>query len=305
MATYLLILYFILTTFFKPNSISELHQQYTSHFIAASLGGKPSSEQPPKANSNLQRNILVQVIHYLISHTYDCPRDEIKHIAKQNHLQEHILKRLTRSTSLQKCKLLWQLSSIIHDDKRVTSMLSKYLNSRNHDIRAHALIAILSAKPSELILIISSLKFKLRPSDIQRIIALIRQGSLFVVIEPLFENENDNHNLKMLALAIVRNFGVDIADKYLYHIIKTEQSPRILEEAIYTLTSLKRPLKYKLIKQRLASVSERKRKRLCRHLSVEGYSLNSIKAILEPTEYQYAQQLITSYKRQLAQSQNI
>ena len=302
-ASYCLILYFIFATPSESSLNSELHQEYTAYLIATSLMGDTPNEQPPQAESNAQRNTLLEAIHCLVSHTYDCHREMIQRIAKQNLLQEHILKQLPGSSTFKKCRLLGQLSSIIHDDKSATTALAKYLNSRNHDIRIHALMAMLAAKPSELITIISGLKFRLQPSDIHRIIALIRQGSLFVVIEPLFES--NNHNLKMLALAIVRNFGVEIADKYLYHIIKSDHRPDIAEEAIYTLTTLKRPLKYKIIKERLALSSERQRKRLCRHLSVEGYSLNSIKAILEPTEYQYAQQLITSYKRQLAQSQTI
>lgn len=301
--SYCLILYFIFAAPSEPNLSSELHQEYTAYLIATSLVGNTPNEQPPHTTTRAQRNTLIETIHCLVSHTYDCHRDMIQHIAKQNRLQEHILKQMTGSTTLHKCRLLSQLSSIIHDDKRIATTLSRYLHSRNHNIRTHALMAMLAAKPSELITIISGLKFRLSPSDIHRIIALIRQGSLFVVIEPLFES--NNHNLKMLALAIVHNFGVDIADKYLYHIIRTEPNPDIAEEAIYTLTTLKRPLKYKIIKERLAMASERQRKRLCRHLSVEGYSLNSIRAILEPTEYQYAQQLITSYKRQLTQSQTV
>lgn len=300
---YLFILYFLWVSNRKTIQASELHREYASKLIAYVLGSQESPEQSLQATSRQQRNALIQTIHNLISHTYDSQRDAIRLIVKQNQLQKHIVKQLTYSTALHKCRLLWQLTSIIYDDKCVISTLTKYLNSSNHNIRTHALIAILSAKPSELISIISSLQFRLKPSDILRIISLIRQGSLFVVIEPLFES--DNHNLKMLALAIVSNFGIDIADKYIYHIINNEQDPTIVEEAIYTLTTLKRPLKYRAIKKCLASASEYQRMKLCRHLSVEGYSLNSIKAILNPAECQYAQQLITSYKRQIVQTQSV
>lgn len=294
---YLFTLYFLFAPYFKQRNFSKFQQKCTSYFIATSLGNESPSEHSIKAESRQQRNTLIQVIHTLTSHTYDCQRDIIQHIAKQNNLQQHILKYLPYASSLQKYHLLSLLSSIIYNDTATMSTLTKYLNSANPHIRTNALIAMLVAKPTELITIISALKFELQPLDIARIITLIRQGSLFVVIEPLFESHN--HNLQTLALAIVRNFGIDIADKYLYRIIATEHDPNIIEDAIYTLTALKRPLKYKVIRERLATTSEQQRKRLCRHLSVEGYSLQSIKAILNPIECQYAKRLITSYKRQL------
>lgn len=300
---YLFILYFLFAPYIKQHAHSALLQQYTTYLIASSLGNEDESGHSLQAKSRLQRKTLIQAIHSLISHTYDCPKDLIQLIVKQNNLQLYILKQLPHSTALQKYHLLSQLSSIIYDDTTIISQLKSYLNNRNRHIRTNALIAILAAKPSELITIISSLKFELQPLDIIHIIALIRQGSLFVVLEPLFESRNIN--LQKLALAIVRNFGIDIADKYIYGIISSEKNLTIVDDAIYTLTALKRPLKYKVLRKRVATSSEFQRKRLCRHLSVEGYSLQSIKAILDPAECQYAKRLITSYKGQLTQSQTV
>lgn len=296
-----MILHLTVVSYFKSSTHSALYKRYTAHLIATSFNANATPKTTITTSSHHQRNTLTEAIHLLTIHTYDSQREVIKHIVEDNNLQEHIFRQLRHASSLKKCRLLTLLSSIILENKTHIPIIKKYLHCHNHNIRSHALIALLATTPTELIPIISSLRFELQPTDIARIITLIRQGTLCVVIEPLFES--NNRNLQMLALAIVRSFGIDIADKYILQIIASSQYPSLAEDAIYTLTALKRPLKYRIIKERLASASEHRRKKLCRHLSVEGYSIQSIRAILPLEECHDAKLLITSYKRQLSQPQ--
>jgi hypothetical protein len=196
--------------------------------------------------------------------------------------------------------LLSYLASVIDADTQNISILEEYLRNGNHHLRIGALIAMLAAKPSKAMTTLSSIEFRLQPLDIVRIISLIRQGRITVALEPLFES--GNRNLLMLGMALVRTFGIGIVDKQLYNIIKRESDPDLIYDAIYTLTHLKRPLRHKITRECIASMPDLQRKRLCRHLSVEGYSVQCINAVLSPSESLYAKQLITSFKRQLSQA---
>lgn len=231
-----------------------------------------------------------------MSHTYGCDNSALRHIITTNHLPEYLLGQLATASTLRRCRLLSQLASYITPSTDI-SPLQRYLKSNNHFIRTGALIALLSASPSGTMQILSSLHFQLQPLDIQRIIALVRRGRISVVLEPLLENHD--RNLQLLGMALVRSFGIGIVDKHLYRICQGQDS-ELTQSAIYTLTHLKRPLRHKIIRECVATMSEQQRKRLCRHLSVEGYSMQSINAILSPTECLYAKRLITSYKRQLS-----
>ena len=274
----------------------NLRKEYTSKLISICFSDNYTSEQFPHARRAQHRDILSQTIHNILSHTYGCDSKALQQTIMCSHLNEHLLKRLFSATTFNKYITLSQLTSTINATTD-TSALQELLHSHDHNLRIGALMALLAAKPSGSMQILSSIDFNLQPIDIQRIIALIRRGKISVVLEPLFEN--NNRNLKLLGMALVRSFGICIVDKHLYQIINEDKDPILIFDAIYTLTHLKRPLKPTLIKGGIATMSEQQRKRLCRHLSVEGYSIQSINAILSPPESLYAKRLITSYKRLL------
>lgn len=290
------ILFFIISNNRNYINRHNLRKEYTSKLISICFSDNYTSEQFPHAQRAQHRDILSQTIHNILSHTYGCDSKALQQTIMCSHLNEHLLKRLFSATTFNKYITLSQLTSTINTTTD-TSALQELLHSHDHNLRIGALMALLAAKPSGSMQILSSIDFNLQPIDIQRIIALIRRGKISVVLEPLFEN--NNRNLKLLGMALVRSFGICIVDKHLYQIINEDKDPILIFDAIYTLTHLKRPLKHTLIKGGIATMSEQQRKRLCRHLSVEGYSIQSINAILSPPESLYAKRLITSYKRLL------
>ena len=278
----------------------HLQRQYTSLLISTLIDDSLNRGPFTDIGGFRDRNILTQSIHSIISHTYGCDNPTVKQIIKQHHLAQHIIRRLHISSTRRKCELLSHLASVIDADTQTSSTLEEYLRSDNHNLQIGALIALLAARPSKVMSTLSSIEFRLQPLDIVRIISLIRQGRITVALEPLFES--GNRNLLMLGMALVRTFGIGIVDKHLYNIIKAEADPDLIYDAIYTLTHLKRPLRHKITRECIASMPDLQRKRLCRHLSVEGYSVQCINAVLSPSESLYAKQLITSFKRQLSQA---
>ena len=259
------------------------------------------SEQPAhlRAGSVRSRLALAEAIYVVMSHTYGNDVEQLRTIAEQNKLAGLLLRRTKRSHGAKRAHILMLLSTIPITDE-VASKIERYTHSRDKDIRMSALTAILAAKPSVAIQTIASLEFDLSPFDTTRIIALLRRGLLPIAYEPLLASAN--RNLRILGLAIVRSFGIEIAEKRLHKIITTEEDISVINETIYTLASMGRPLGHTKIRERLAAMPARKRKELCRHLTVEGYSLSAVQSLFTERESVYAESLINSYKRALART---
>ena len=245
------------------------------------------------------RLALAEAIYVVMSHTYGNDVAQLRTIVEQNKLTGLLLRRAKRSHGAKRAHILMLLSTIPITNEIITK-IERYTLSRDKDVRMSALTAILAAKPSAAIQTIASLEFDLSPFDTTRIIALLRRGLLPIAYEPLLASAN--RNLRILGLAIVRSFGIEIAEKRLHKIITTEEDISVINETIYTLASMGRPLGHTKIRERLAAMPAHKRKELCRHLTVEGYSLAAVQSLFTERESVYAESLINSYKRALART---
>ena len=259
------------------------------------------SEQPTqlRARSVRSRLALAEAIYVVMSHTYGNDMEQLRTIAEQNKLARLLLQCVRLCRGAKRSHILMLLSTIPIKEE-VVSKIEHYIHSRDKDVRISALTAILAAKPSTAIHTIASLEFGLSPFDTTRIIALLRRGLLPIAYEPLLASAN--RNLRILGLAIVRSFGIEIAEKHLHKIITTEEDISVVSETIYTLASMGRPLGHTKIRERLAAMPAHKRKELCRHLTVEGYSLSAVRSLFTERESIYAESLINSYKRALARA---
>lgn len=248
------------------------------------------------AHGSRQRMALAEAIYTMVSHTYGIDVNLFKQIATQNRLEELILRSARHSSETRRAHLLMLMSSLpLSAPARDT--LRGYLVSDNALVRTSALLAMLVNEPTSAIRSIASMEFDLQPLDIARIITLLRRGVLPIAHEPLLLN--NNRNLRMLGLALVRSFGITEAEKQLYHIIYTEKNHEVLIEAIYTLSSLGRPLNRTRIRERLAGLSATQRRDFCRHMTIEGYSLQTMQALFSCDESLYAEKIINTYKRGL------
>ena len=251
------------------------------------------------AGSVRSRLALAEAIYVVMSHTYGNDVEQLRAISEQNKLAKLLLRRVRLCRGAKRSHILMLLSTIPITAEIITK-IERYTHSHDKDVRMSALTAILAAKPSTAIQTIASLEFDLSPFDTTRIIALLRRGLLPIAYEPLLASAN--RNLRILGLAIVRSFGIEIAEKRLHKIITTEEDISVINETIYTLASMGRPLGHTKIRERLAAMPARKRKELCRHLTVEGYSLSAVQSLFTERESVYAESLINSYKRALART---
>lgn len=285
----------------RRSSGREIARMQYSRQLTALLLQEPDDIEKVaiRAHNARERMALTEAIYTIMSHSYGCDIQLLRHVAECNRLQQMLCRRTRWARGARRARLL-MLQSAIPAAENATEELRRYLNSRDCDVRISALLATLAATPTMAIRTISALEYELSPFDLARIISLLRRGLLPIAYEPLLAD--GNNNLQMLGMAIVRSFGIEIAEKRLHQIITSERNPAIVSQAIYTLSSLGRPLGHTRIRERLAAMPSSERKALCRHLSVEGYSLGAVRGIFTEQESDYAEVLINSYKRALARS---
>lgn len=264
--------------------------------IVKMLFAEQVSEIYPHADTPQRRRALAEALHAVMSHTYGADKHVLCELIEQTQLDIFLLRKIKQSHNIERAHIL-MLISAMPTQKPICSLLQPYLYSNHSHIRTAALLALLATSPSTAIATVSSISYNLTNFDIARIIMLLRRGILPIAYEPLLMSEN--RNLCMLGLAIVRNFGIEIADKHLQNIIATSTDYIITKEALYTLSSLGRPLGRTKIRQKIDAMPPHLRKELCRHLTHEGYSLAALRTLFAPSEMLYTESLIKSYKRNL------
>ena len=267
--------------------------------ITALLTSDSTPRENIRARSSRSRLALAEAIHTVVSHTYGNETERLRNLVESLKLDRFIMRRVLYTRGTRRARLLMLMSTLPTPNYSSQHFL-RYAHSADSNTRNSALLTIMAISPTSAIQTIASLKYDLSPFDIARILTLLRRGLLPIAYEPLLGN--NNRNLRMLGLAIVRTFGIDIAEKRLHNIITSESNHSVVSEAIYTLASLGRPLHHARIRERLSSMSEYDRRSLCRHLSVQGYSLSAVKAIFPQAESRYAERLINSYKRALVRT---
>ena len=248
------------------------------------------------ARTRSERIALCEAIHIVRSHTYGTDSSPLNQTIRDNGLERLLFQRIRYSTGLRRAHWL-TLSSCITLGEKSIHKLERLSNSRNHAIRIASVVSLIASDPQMAIQRISALRYRLSPLDISRIISLLRRGIIPIAYEPLLQSSN--YNLQMLGIAIVRNFGIDIADKRLHDIISSCNDKAIVREAILTLSSLGRPLGRAKIRYRMSSMSISERKSFCRYLATEGYSVQALRTLFSEKEMHYAEALIKSYKRDL------
>lgn len=279
----------------QRHAFARLQKSYIRQIVKMLLCEECRSVYPTPTKS-LHRIALTEALHTVLSHTYGTDLNTIYELVGRYHLDTFLLRQIKWSRGTRQAHFILLLSTA-PTMQPVMHILQRHLTSRHTEHRTAALLATLAVRPSTAIASIAALHYPLSALDIARIIALLRRGILPIAYEPLLAS--GNHNLRMLGLAIVRNFGIEIADKQLQNIILSSDNDTVIREAIYTLAALGRPLGRAKIRLRLSEMDTAYRKELCRHLTREGYSLAALRTIFSPSEIASSAALINSYKRDI------
>ena len=126
----------------------------------------------------------------------------------------------------------------------------------------------LSADPSTALRLMAEYPEPFSACEVGEIMAVLRRGMLPIAYEPLIGSPS--RNLRIVGLNIVRQFGIEEAERQLLRIVAGDEVPEVGREALYTLCTLRRPLTRRRVSRRLAVMSPAERKALMRYMAAEG-----------------------------------
>ena len=126
--------------------------------------------------------------------------------------------------------------------------------------------------------------------EVGEIMAVLRRGMLPIAYEPLIGSPS--RNLRIVGLNIVRQFGIEEAERLLLRIVSGDEDPELVREALYTLCALRRPLTRRAVSGRLSAMPPAERKALLRYVVAEGYSPGPLRRLLDERERPYYESLV-------------
>ena len=175
---------------------------------------------------------------------------------------------------------------------------ARYAASRNRYVRFQSLMVRLAADPSTALRLMAEYPEPFSACEVGEIMAVLRRGMLPIAYEPLIGSPS--RNLRIVGLNIVRQFGIEEAERLLLRIVSGDEDPELVREALYTLCALRRPLTRRAVSGRLSAMPPTERKALLRYVVAEGYSPGPLRRLLDERERPYYESLVQTYKRSLA-----
>ena len=158
-----------------------LTQRYVTHIINALLEHRDVSLI---VEGRARRKLLVRAIYLVVSHSYAVDHSLLRYVVEQNHLDTFVLRHIRLSHGVRRARwLLW--ASALPLPRRELRSLRRYVFSGDRLVRTSALLALLAAQPLRAMLLVGTLRYRLSPFDLRRVVALLRRGMLPVACEPL------------------------------------------------------------------------------------------------------------------------
>lgn len=275
---------------------AELARQYLRIVIMSQMSGRRRAPVFPRLDCAGARHVLAVVLARLTASTYGLDPEPLQRIVKETNLTDYLLRRVRRTRG---CRRAWFLSllSRLPADDAAAEAASAYAADRNRYVRFYALMVQLAADPSVSLKLLAAYPDSLSAFELAEIMAALRRGILPVAYEPLVGSAC--RNLRSLGLCIVRQFGIEEAEKSLLHIAETDDAPELGREAVYTLCALQRPLGRYEVAKRVQLMSRAERKSLLRYMALEGYAGEALTGVFSRDEAPYFEALVHSYKRPL------
>ena len=212
-------------------------------------------------------------------------------------LDAWLLRRPARSRGYRRARCLLLLSRL-PVGAAAADCAARYAASRNRYVRFQSLMVRLAADPSTALRLMAEYPEPFSACEVGEIMAVLRRGMLPIAYEPLIGSPS--RNLRIVGLNIVRQFGIEEAERLLLRIVSGDEDPELVREALYTLCALRRPLTRRAVSGRLSAMPPAERKALLRYVVAEGYSPGPLRRLLDERERPYYESLVQTYKRSLA-----
>lgn len=280
----------------RRNRDAVLQRKYLHIVMLALLSNGEEAPRFPLLHRPGARRLLVETVGRLVAVTHGLDPAPLRRIVTQYGLDEWLLRRIRYARGYRRARYLLLLSRLPAGDS-VGAKAARYARSRNRYVRFYALMTQLAAEPATSLRRMAEYEHPFSACEVAEIMTMLRRGMLPIAYEPLVESPN--RNLRMVGLGIVRQFGIEEAEKLLLTMVGGEPEPELGREALYTLCSMRCSLTRREVAGRIASMDRAQRKALLRHMAREGYSPSVLQRLFDDRERPYFESLIHSYKRSL------
>ena len=262
---------------------AALRAKYLRIVMLYLLAGEGPAPRFPMIRRAGARLLLVETVAGLAGVTYG--------------LDAALLRRTARSRGYRRARCLLLLSRL-PVGAAAADCAARYAASRNRYVRFQSLMVRLAADPSTALRLMAEYPEPFSACEVGEIMAVLRRGMLPIAYEPLIGSPS--RNLRIVGLNIVRQFGIEEAERLLLRIVSGDEDPELVREALYTLCALRRPLTRRAVSGRLSAMPPAERKALLRYVVAEGYSPGPLRRLLDERERPYYESLVQTYKRSLA-----
>lgn len=274
-----------------------LGSRYLRILMLYLLSGEGSVPRFPMIRRAVARRLLAETVAGLTGVTYGLDTEPLRRIVSEYGLDRWLLDRARRTSGSRRARCLLLLARLPLDEA-VAARAARYARSRDRRVRFQALMVQLSADPSTALRLMAEYPEPFSACEVGEIMAVLRRGMLPIAYEPLIGSPS--RNLRIVGLNIVRQFGIEEAERLLLRIVSGDEDPELVREALYTLCALRRPLTRRAVSGRLSAMPPAERKALLRYVVAEGYSPGPLRRLLDERERPYYESLVQTYKRSLA-----
>lgn len=238
------------------------------------------------------RHALAEVLSRLAASTYGLDNRPLRRIVRENGLESYLLRRIRRTRGYRRAYYLLLLSRLPLE-AQTDAAVARYTASRNPYVSFYALMTRLAFDPTMALRLVGEFARPFTVYEVSEVMATLRRGVLPVAYEPLLDSSD--RNLRIVGLNIVRQFGIEEAERQLLGIVRNGPQ-ELAREAVYTLCALHRPLARREVADFVRGMNAADRKALLRSMAREGYSARAVGALSPEPERAYYRSLVDSYK---------
>lgn len=274
-----------------------LQRRYMRIVTMMMTDGRHAGSRFPMIGRPGAKEVLARVLVLVASSSYGADRALLERLVAENGVDRWLLRRVRLTGGYTRARYLSLIASL-PVGPHVVKRVSRYAQSRNRYVRFYTLMVRVVSDPSQALKTMAGYREPFTGFEVAEIMAMLRRGLFPVAYGPLLESPV--RNLRVIGLNIVRQFGIEEAERALLRMVGNDPVSELCHEAIYTLASMHLPITRREIVRRVWSMDRGERKALCRRLAREGYSVAALGRLFDNDETRYVDSLVSSYKRSIA-----
>ena len=248
---------------------AALRAKYLRIVMLYLLAGEGPAPRFPMIRRAGARLLLVETVAGLAGVTYGLDAAPLRRIVAEYGLDAWLLRRTARSRGYRRARCLLLLSRL-PVGAAVADCAARYAASRNRYVRFQSLMVRLAADPSTALRLMAEYPEPFSACEVGGDHG--RPAARDAADRLRTPHRVPSRNLRIVGLNIVRQFGIEEAERLLLRIVSGDEDPELVREALYTLCALRRPLTRRAVSGRLSAMPPAERKALLRYVVAEGYS---------------------------------